>query len=249
MTIPKRSVSFLPVLLIFFIRSSFAQVDIQGTVYDRTQQFPLRGVSVLSKSGAGTATDSLGHYTIHLSSSDSIYFSYLGKATGKIAVGDIPYPPEFDMSLEISVDSLPSVLVWPRDYHYDSLLNRREYQKVFDYSGGSYLTNMKSSKSGKGMGLGFDMDVLLHPGASRREEAFQKRLEEEEQDNYVDHRFSRALVKRITKLDAPALDSFMRWYRPSYDFIRSFQTDWEFYEYIQKASKSFMDYWKQEHPE
>jgi hypothetical protein len=238
-------------LLTLFLLLSFyfvqAQVDIKGTVYDRSQLYPLRGVTVMGVSGMGTSTDSLGHYSIRLPTGDSIYFSYLGKSTSRIPIADIGYTQEFDMSLEVAVDSLPSVFVWPRDYHFDSLVNRREYQRVFDYQGAAYLDEMKANK-GKDMGFGFDLDLFLSPKANRRMEAFQKRLEEEEQDIYVDHRFSRALVKRITDLDAPAIDTFMRWYRPSYDFVKSFETDWDFYQYIQRSAKAFSDIWKQDHP-
>jgi len=231
------------------VYSLHAQVNIKGTVFDKSQRYPLRGVSVMSTSGVGTATDSLGRYSIHVPAGDSIVFSYLGKSTGKYAVSDIVYADEFDMSLEVATDSLPSVFVWPRDYAFDSLMNRREYQRIFDFNGGGYLDNLKANKSGRGMGLGFDLDIMLHPQAARREEAFQKRLVEEEEDNYVDHRFSRALVKRITHLETPALDTFMRWYRPSYDFMKTFQTDWDYYQYIEKSSKMFMDAWKEDHPE
>jgi hypothetical protein len=55
-----------------------AQVFINGTVYDRTQLYPMQAVSVMSTSGAGTYTDSLGRYHITLRSGDSLYFSYLG---------------------------------------------------------------------------------------------------------------------------------------------------------------------------
>ena len=42
------------------------QVQLKGTVYDISQRIPLEGVSVLSASGRGTATDSNGHYTLLL---------------------------------------------------------------------------------------------------------------------------------------------------------------------------------------
>ena len=34
-----------------------AQVEVKGTVYDISAQYPLRGVSVLASSGKGTSTD------------------------------------------------------------------------------------------------------------------------------------------------------------------------------------------------
>jgi hypothetical protein len=80
-------------------------------------------------------------------------------------------------------------------------------------------------------------------------EAFQKRLEEEEKDKFVDHRFSRAIVRRITGLDAPALDTFMVQYRPTQEFIQSCETQYEFYHYIQEWGKFFVEDWTARHPD
>jgi len=99
------------------------------------------------------------------------------------------------------------------------------------------------------MGVGLDLDLLLNGKENRRMEAFQDRLVWQEQQNYVDHRFSKAVVKRVTGLQPPALDTFMRQYRPSYQLVKSFATDWEFYEYILNSSKFFLPIWKEEHPD
>jgi hypothetical protein len=182
----------------------------------------------MGTSGAGTATDSSGHYSIRLSSGDSIYFSYLGRNTAKFPVKGIPPGQEFDMSLQVAIDSLPSVYVRPKDYHMDSLENREEYRKIFDYGGPDYIDNMKVGKGGRmGMGVGLDFDMLFQGRQIRRMEAFQRRLVEEERDKYVDHRFTKSLVKRITGLQPPALDTFMRQYRPSYEFIQHCENDYE----------------------
>src|SRR4051812_11157582 len=102
-------------------RTAMAQVQIDGTVYDRSQRYPMQGVSVLGTSGVGTQTDSLGHYSIRLRATDSIYFSYLGKISAKIPVKNIDNTAPFDMSLDMPIDSLPSVFVGPRSYRQDSL--------------------------------------------------------------------------------------------------------------------------------
>ena len=54
-----------------------AQVKVSGTVYDISRGYPLASVSVMSTSGHGTTTDSLGHYTIYANETDSISFSFL----------------------------------------------------------------------------------------------------------------------------------------------------------------------------
>ncbi len=240
--------NLLAALLILSGQIVNGQISIKGTVYDRSLQFALPGVSVMGASGTGTSTDSGGHYSIRLSSADSIYFSYLGRSTAKFPVKNIPAGQEFDMSLQVAVDSLPSVYVRPKDYHQDSLENREEYRKIFDYGGPMYLDNMKSGKRG-GIGMGFDMDLLFQHRQIRRMEAFQKRLQEEERDKYVDHRFTKYLVKRITGLQSPALDTFMRQYRPSYEFIQNCENEYEYYKYIADWGKYFSELWKKDHPD
>ena len=68
--------------------------------------------------------------------------------------------------------------------------------------------------------------------------AFQKRLIEEEEDNFIDHRFNRSVVKKITRFDDNDLDSFMVKYKPSYEFCKT-TTDYEFYDYIKLAAKEY----------
>jgi hypothetical protein len=224
-----------------------SQVQVYGTVYDQSMQYTMRSVSVVSTSGPGTVTDSLGRYSIRLSSGDSIYFSYLGRATAKFPVSDIPPGQPFDMSLQVAVDSLPTILVRPHNYEADSLANRIEYKKVFDY-GANYIDNMKSGRAGRGIGVGLDLDLLLDGKKNRRMEAFQKRLEWEEQEDYIDHKFTHALVRRVTGLQPPAIDTFMRQYRPSYEFIQSCKTEYEFFKYIKESAKFFSEVWDQDHP-
>jgi hypothetical protein len=65
MTLPKRGYGLL--FTVFFMlaaRLCFGQAVITGTVYDNSQKYTMAGVSVLSTSGAGTTTDSTGHYRL-----------------------------------------------------------------------------------------------------------------------------------------------------------------------------------------
>jgi hypothetical protein len=238
--------SIIAAVLILFNQMVIAQVQITGTVYDRSQRNAMPGVSVIGTSGGGTITDSLGHYSIRLRSEDSIYFSYLNKPTEKFPVKNIPAEQPFDISLEVEVEALQTVLVNSRIYRQDSLENRIEYEKIFDY-GKNYITDVKSNR-GRSMGVGVDFDMLFDGKKNRRILAFQKRLEQEEKDNYIDHRFTKALVKKLTGLEPPVLDTFMIQYRPSYEFIQSCETEYEYYKFIADWGKSFNELWKEEHP-
>jgi hypothetical protein len=239
-TIFLRNTLLLPLVLV--CHAGIAQIVIKGTVYDKQVRYGVPHVSVLSSSGAGTATDSLGRYTLKLHETDSIYFSYLGKMSAKFLVNKLPPNQPFDISLPVSIDILPSVTVRQPSYRMDSLANRAEYKKVFDYDP-DYLA---APSGGFGMGISFDM--LFSARKIRRMEALRTRLEREERDKYVDHRFSKALVKRITGLTPPALDSFMVEYRPSYETLKSFETEYDYYKYVKTFSQYFIEEWKRNHP-
>jgi hypothetical protein len=68
--------------------------------------------------------------------------------------------------------------------------------------------------------------------------AFQKRLVEDEHDKFIDHRFTRYIVKKITGLTGDAEDSFMFRFRPSYEFTKV-ATDYEFFDYIKLAYQDY----------
>ncbi len=221
---------------------ALGQVEVKGTVYDQSQLFALPGVSVYSTSGKGTITDSAGHYKIVLAPSDSISFSYLGRHTAKFPVKRIARGYPLDMSLAVRVDSLPLVVVRPKPYRYDSAENRDEYRKVFEYQP-DYVVG------GENGGVGFNLDMLFSARKNRQMLSLQRRLVEEEQDKYVSYRFNRNLVKRITGLQKPSIDTFMRIYRPSYQFIRNCENDYEFYKYIRDCGVYFLQIWRQDHPD
>ena len=198
---------------------------------------PLDRVSVLSASGRGTTTDSNGNYIIVVSLSDSIYFSYLGRATSKFAIKDINYSSGFDIALHVDPVTLQEVKVMPRSYRDDSIQNRRDYEKYFDYK----KPGFKITDGSGGLGAGVDLDALigmLQRDKIHRAKAFQSRLIDEEHDKYVDHRFNRSIVLKITHLEGDEIDSFMVRYRPSYEFCKK-ATDYDLYDYVKLAFKEY----------
>jgi len=229
-------------LLSFFVIGCFAavrgqDVTIHGTVYNMYRTKPLDRVSVLSASGKGTTTDSNGNYIIVVSLSDSIYFSYLGRATNKYPVRDINYSSGFDIALHVDPVTLQEVKVMPRSYRDDSIQNRRDYEKYFDYK----KPGFKITDGSGGLGAGVDIDALigmLQRDKIHRAKAFQSRLIDEEHDKYVDHRFARSVVLKLTHLQGDELDSFMVRYRPSYEFCTK-ATDYDLYDYIKLAFKEY----------
>jgi len=203
-----------------------------------SKTIPLPSVSVLSSGGMGTVTDSLGYYTILVNETDSIWFSYLNKPTPKFAVAAINKFNGFDISLHVPITELKEVRVIPRNYKRDSIQNRLDYAKAFDFhKPGISLSNPSSGS----FGVGLDLDAFINMfnfRKNRRMAHFQQRLIQEEQDKFIDHRFTKPLVRKITRLTGAEQDDFMKKYRPSLDFTRD-ATDYEFAEYIKLAWQEY----------
>ena len=226
-------------ILLLLANLCMAQVIIKGKVYDMSRTQPLSAVSVLSTSGFGTVTDSTGAYTLLVNETDSIWFSYLNKPTPKFAVSGINLFNGFDISLHVPVTELKEVKIMPRSYKRDSLQNRLDYAKAFDFQKPGISLSNPSSGS---FGVGLDLDAFINMfnfRKNRRMAHFQQRLIQEEQDKYIDHRFTKALVKKITGFTGPTQDDFMKIYRPSLEFT-STATDYEFAEYIKLAGKEYI---------
>lgn len=217
-------------------------VTVSGTVYDITAKRPLEAVSVLSTSGRGTVTDSLGRYSLTMRSKDSIWFSLLNKATLKYAVDTITNLNSFDISIHIKATDLPPVVVRNRSYRLDSIQNRKDYQKYFDFKKPSLQLSRDYSNSSGGVSVGLDLDELINMFRFKRNRNLmflQNRLIQQEQDKYINYRFNKALVRKLTKLQPPELDTFMKRYKPDYELLKTFN-DLELGYYIQLYYKEYL---------
>lgn len=239
---PEKTLGHL--LIILFLSGGLtagAQIRVSGRVYDMSKLRPLEAVSILTTSGFGTVSDSTGRYTIIVSENDSIWFSYLNRPTPKFPVKTIPNPLNFEISLHVNVTELKEVRIMPRNYRMDSIQNRQDYAKAFNF----HKPGVGSSLNiGPGGGVGLDIDEFIHMFQFQRNKrmlAFQKQLLKEEEERYIDHRFNRALIIRLTRLRGDALDTFIKIYRPTLYFVET-STDYEFQDYIKKSFSHYQRY-------
>lgn len=228
----------LLILLIIGCSQLLAQdYTVKGYVFDSSRNYPMEAVSVQSSSGRGTVTNTDGYYQIRVTENDSIWFSYLGKSTQKFPVLRIVNPWQFDIALQVNVPVLREVKIRPRNYRQDSLQNRQDYAKVFNFR----KPTLKTVTPQYGVGMGFDLQEIINMFRFRRNRsmlAFQDRLLREEEEKYIDFRFNKALIRRLTLLEPPQLDSFMRVFRPSYIFSKE-ADDYQFRLYIKQAHYRF----------
>jgi hypothetical protein len=217
----------------------FAQIIVSGTVYDITKKTPIEAVSVLSTSGRGTVTDTLGRYSITVKETDSIYFSFLNKPTPKYPVTSIQNTSAFDISILKKIQELPTVFLKQRNYRFDSLQNRDDYAKIFNYQKPGLKSSMNTTPGSFGVGL--DLTELINMFSfkkNRRMLSFQNRLLQQEKDNYVNYRFNKGLVKKLTGLNSPEIDSFMVQFRPPFEMTAQLN-DLEFGQFVVEAFKYY----------
>ena len=227
-------------LFFYFPFISTAQLVVSGTVYDNSKINYVENARVINTAGVFTTTDSLGRYSILVKPNDSLTFVYNNKSTKVFLVADIPDPRHFDISIHINLrgkyNMLKEVTVFSKSYKEDSIENRKAYSDIYAFS----KPALQSSLSTDGY-VGFDLDELINIfrfKRNRRLLSFQKRLEVEEQEKYVNYRFSKVFIKRITGLQSPLLDTFLVWYRPTYDFTKN-SDELSFNKYILDAQKHF----------
>lgn len=232
-------VRILSFLFLFLLASAdgFGQYEVRGTVYDSSYVRKVEAVTVMATNGQGTVTDSNGHYRLKVREGDSVWFSYLGKPTRKFPVRTMPDPLRFDVALQTYDRILEEVRIRNRSYREDSLQNRKDYAKIFNFR----KPDLESMTSIGPMGAGIDIQELIRAFQFRKNRstlAFQERLLEEERNKYIDYRFNRGLVRRLTGLEGEALERFMIRYRPTYDFIL-LATEYDFQLYIRRAGEQF----------
>lgn len=234
--------AFLVYIVLLFLlclaqQQAAAQYRVRGTVLDSSRNYPLQSVSVMTTSGRGTVTDGAGQYTIEVSEKDSIWFSYLGKPTVKFPVLKIQDTRQFDISLKVSIPVLPEVKVRPRNYRLDSIQNRIDYAKVFNFK----KPDLESMTSIGPSGAGIDINELIRTFQFRKNRstlAFRERLILQEQEKFVDHRFSPALIRRLTGLEGEELRTFILRYRPTYEFALV-TSEYDFQLYIKTSAEKF----------
>jgi len=195
---------------------------ISGTVYDISARRPLEAVAVQSTSGRGTITDSTGRYLLTVKTSDSIWFSMIGKSTMKYPVDTISNTDAFNVMIHVYAAQLPEVKVRNNYYRYDSMMNRQDYAKVFNFRKPT-LRVVSDPTYNPGATVGFDVNEIINMFRVKRNQSIlslQKRLIEQEEEKYVNNRYSKKFVRKITKLESPELDSFMVHYRPSHELVQ-----------------------------
>lgn len=233
-----KSIAFLVVLFsLFFTTKLKAQmVTVSGNVYDISGRRPLESIVVYSSTNKAI-TDSLGRYIITVQAKDSLYFSLFGKNTQKYSIDTIEDIHNFNIMIHVTGFELPEVRVRNSYYRLDSIQNRIDYAKYFNYQPpGLKLSNNQNLFGPSGLTIGFDLDEIINSFRFKRNrnlQFLQKRLLSQEQEKYINYRFTKRFVQKLTHMEGDELLKFMEYCRPDYEVL-GLLNDLELGLYIQK---------------
>lgn len=216
-----------------------AQKVIQGHIYGGlNRNSPVDSMKVYTSSGNVTYTDIHGIYIIRTNEqNDTLFVSFQGRQIIHYPVSFITNPDKFDVYLNnpgfydtTYYHELPQVQVQTKNYQKDSLMNRYMYSRVFDYTKPKF--NPFSPVT--------SVVNLFNKSYIKRQARYRKFAESNEQYGYVDSRWTRSLVGKITGIqDDSLLAKFMLKYEPSYTKIK-LMNELELDQYILDSYKEFI---------
>ena len=208
---------FVIFLLLSSVKGS-AQQFLTGKVFSKNSKEPLISVSIHNISAQRyDLSEESGSYRIQVVPGDHVSFSSVGYMADTVTVTAAMLTGDFPVYLEVRAQTLKAVRVGEfNNYQLDSMDRRKEYAWVYDHG-----NTPRMEKERKGDGVGVTLNIFRNASAKEKQrEKLEKRLAKEEEDYYVDFRYNKDLVTKITRLKGDSLQTFMQKYRPSFDYCR-----------------------------
>lgn len=229
-------------LLLFATTTHTLAQKATGFVMDKETHMPIAGAMVgthLSK----TMSNELGKFEISfIGTGDTLTVARLGYKTFVLALSKTT--TRVPVELEVATTALREVRISSsRDAKADSIINRQAYQKQFDYVGPRIkdaITGNASGGRGYGQLIGINPVILIQAltKKSTPEYKFHQILLRDEKAQFIDRKFNRGVVQRITGLKGDTLSAFLLQYRPDYKFAKK-AGDYEMSVYIRESFVKF----------
>ncbi|HEX9513845.1 MAG TPA: hypothetical protein VF939_25315 [Puia sp.] len=208
-------------LLLLSASPVFSQQFLSGRIHKKSSTEVLMSVSVHNLTQRKyNQSDMGGNFKIGAMKGDTVVFTSAGYLPDTTIVNTWMFEEAdgYTVYLKPNLVELPSVRVGEQsNYQLDSLKRRDDYRQLEDSLHKVKLAFGKTFSDGVGISFS-PLSYFYGPEARRRR--FRKRLKQEEIDYYIDSRFPRPYVARVTGLQGDSLQVFMFRYRPSYKFCR-----------------------------
>jgi hypothetical protein len=212
---------YIALLSLISIQEVQAQTIIKGEVKDLATDDFLSNVNVKNiYTQKGMTIQQDGQFKLEVRKGELIEFSKVGYQTIRIRILSEKEPLFYKMVMNKAPVMLREVDIRgkPLDFKKDSI----RYREVYD------IVLRKERKDEVDMR---SMPLAMLSKKNRQEWAFQEMYEKWEREKYIDFAFNERLVSKITYLKDDELKVFMKWNRPSYDFLRN-ATDYEYLDFI-----------------
>jgi len=168
--------------------------------------------------GKHNISDLGGNYRITARPGDTLIFSSAGYHPDTLLITPSMLNTETTIYLAENVVAMPSIKVTESNYQKDSIQRREEYAWLLNKKHPVKLWNEK--RAGDAPGLNFS-PIGYYSKEEVRKRRLKKRLLQQEEDYYIDSKFSRARVAALTGLKGDSLNQFLIRYRPGYKWCRS----------------------------
>jgi len=231
---------WLLILLLFSCANVKAQV-ITGQVLADTSDQPLTA-TITNHSGHQTSSNAIGEFTIPVSG--------IGDTLKIFAMG---YKPYFyivkTLKQELIVIRLTQTSVMLkgvaikalRDHKKDSIANRKDYVRVFNYQPPKLTNAFTGNPSNVPFAfVSIDLITLFQAINKKNDQTykFKRQLLLDEQADYIATRFNRGLVTRLTQLKGDSLNQFMVQYYPTAEWVKK-TSDYDIIQYIRTKALAF----------
>lgn len=178
-----------------------------------------------------------GSYRIQAAPGDHISFSSVGYKADTVTVTASLLTAAYPVYLDVRAQTLQAVRVGQfSNYQLDSIDRRKEYAWVYEHDNSPRVAKDRQGADGVGVTLNIFRNTS---SAAKQRIRLEKRLEKEEEEYYVDSRYNKDYVAKITKLKGDSLMEFMRRYRPSYEYCRR-AANVDILVYISDSYKQYM---------
>jgi hypothetical protein len=232
-------------LLIFTIMAAccYGQV-INGNVFDKDTKLPVSN-AIITLGGKKTITNTFGEFHVTATGNDSLKVSRFGYKRYATIVSNAL--TTLRIELEPAKVELKEVVIHANrrlDFKKDSAANRLFYSKQFNYKGpkvmDAFLGGAGNPLNNTSQILSIDVVTLIRAltKKSTAQYKFNKVLLRDEQADFVNQKFNRGMVSKVTALKSDTLELFMVKYRPAYKFTKT-ATEFDMINYIKESYQQF----------
>ena len=231
------SIHFIVLLLLGSLQG-WGQQFLTGKVFKKNSTEFLISVSIHNITAQRyDLSEENGSYRIQAAPGDHIAFSSVGYMADTLTVTASLLTADCPIYLDIRPQTLQAVRVGEfSNYQLDSMDRRKEYAWVYEHDNTEHIAKDRQGADG----VGVTLNIFRNSGSAAHQRVhLRKRLEKEEEDYYVDSRYNKDYVAKITHLKDDSLLQFMRRYRPSYDYCRK-AANVDILVYISDSYKQYM---------